>query len=156
MVIQAPQSQFARSALEGMSIVCDLAAAAREGCRAKKGLKTLIKLRERARDALDGFAPRVNHEELDSPEGVLGLTDFRKAGTSSPSTVPRVQHGEFGVIHDGERGDQVGDTGTSIPPQPQQAFWSFGFDTELATDDLGFNIDDFLNEIQENKLEIVV
>jgi len=52
VVIQAPKSEFANRALRGMSIVCDLAAAAREGCRAKKGLKTLVKLRTRAHEAL--------------------------------------------------------------------------------------------------------
>lgn len=51
-MIQAPKSEFANRALRGMSIVCDLAAAAREGCRAKKGLKTLVKLRTRAHEAL--------------------------------------------------------------------------------------------------------
>lgn len=35
-----------------MSIVCDISAAAREGCRAKKGLPILLRLRKRAHEAL--------------------------------------------------------------------------------------------------------
>jgi hypothetical protein len=37
-----------------MTIVCDIAAAARPGCRAKKGLPVLVRLRQRASEALIG------------------------------------------------------------------------------------------------------
>ena len=131
VVIQAPKSDFAQSALGGMSIVCDLAAAAREGCRAKKGLKTLLKLRQRARDAIDGVPLIQPTDVIDSPEGIIELAK-RETNATTPMYGSTPSHG------------------TDNTPI---AFWNL---SDVAPDDLGFNIDDFLNEIQENKLEIVV
>ncbi|OWZ64278.1 hypothetical protein AYX15_03919 [Cryptococcus neoformans] len=52
IAIRAPQCAFASPSFHAMSIVCDISAAAREGCRAKKGLPILIRLRKRAHGAL--------------------------------------------------------------------------------------------------------
>ncbi|WVF69574.1 hypothetical protein IAT40_004352 [Kwoniella sp. CBS 6097] len=52
IVIRAPTCAFASPAFHGMSIVCDISAAAREGCRAKKGLPILLRLKKRAHEAL--------------------------------------------------------------------------------------------------------
>lgn len=52
IAIRAPNCAFASPAFHGMTIVCDISAAAREGCRAKKGLPILIRLRKRAQDTL--------------------------------------------------------------------------------------------------------
>lgn len=52
IVIRAPTSAFASSAFDGLTIVCDIAAAAREGCRAKKGLPVLVRLRARAQQSM--------------------------------------------------------------------------------------------------------
>ncbi|WRT64573.1 uncharacterized protein IL334_001505 [Kwoniella shivajii] len=52
IVIRAPTCAFASPSFHGMSIVCDISAAAREGCRAKKGLPILLRLRKRAHEAL--------------------------------------------------------------------------------------------------------
>ncbi|WVW78218.1 hypothetical protein I302_100169 [Kwoniella bestiolae CBS 10118] len=52
IVIRAPTCAFASPSFHGMSIVCDISAAAREGCRAKKGLPILLRLRKRAHQAL--------------------------------------------------------------------------------------------------------
>ncbi len=154
VVIQAPKSKFAPTALEGMSIVCDLAAAAREGCRAKKGLKTLLKLRQRARDALDGIAPQINPETMiDSPEGLLGLT--KREGGASAMTTPSTMYTPDTSARTAELSNGAARVdGQGV--QPGAVFWDFKDDLAIAPDDLGFNIDDFLNEIQENKLEIVV
>nr|XP_019004911.1 transcriptional regulatory protein [Kwoniella mangroviensis CBS 8507]OCF68372.1 transcriptional regulatory protein [Kwoniella mangroviensis CBS 8507] len=53
IVIRAPTCAFASPSFHGMSIVCDISAAAREGCRAKKGLPILLRLRKRAHQALE-------------------------------------------------------------------------------------------------------
>ncbi|WVQ91888.1 hypothetical protein IAS59_005693 [Cryptococcus gattii] len=52
IAIRAPQCAFASPSFHAMSIVCDISAAAREGCRAKKGLPILLRLRKRAHEAL--------------------------------------------------------------------------------------------------------
>lgn len=52
IAIRAPQCAFASPSFHTMSIVCDISAAAREGCRAKKGLPILLRLRKRAHEAL--------------------------------------------------------------------------------------------------------
>ncbi|KAK8847607.1 hypothetical protein IAR55_005466 [Kwoniella newhampshirensis] len=52
IAIRAPTCAFASPSFHGMSIVCDISAAAREGCRAKKGLPILLRLRKRAHQAL--------------------------------------------------------------------------------------------------------
>lgn len=53
IAIEAPTCGFATPAFSGLSIVCDLSAAARDGCRVKEGLGTLLSLRRRARDRLE-------------------------------------------------------------------------------------------------------
>ncbi|KAL1412387.1 hypothetical protein Q8F55_000132 [Vanrija albida] len=53
IAIEAPTCGFATPAFSGLSIVCDLSAAARDGCRVKDGLGTLLRLRRRARDRLE-------------------------------------------------------------------------------------------------------
>ncbi|WOO81902.1 putative transcriptional regulatory protein [Vanrija pseudolonga] len=53
IAIEAPTCGFATPAFSGLSIVCDLSAAARDGCRVKEGLGTLLGLRRRARDRLE-------------------------------------------------------------------------------------------------------
>jgi len=52
IAIRAPISAFASPAFHGMTIVCDISAAARPGCRAKKGLPILLRLQKRAAEAL--------------------------------------------------------------------------------------------------------
>ncbi|KAK4683662.1 hypothetical protein P7C73_g6572, partial [Tremellales sp. Uapishka_1] len=52
IAIRAPSCAFASPSFNGMSIVCEISAAAREGCRAKNGLPILIRLRKRAQAAL--------------------------------------------------------------------------------------------------------
>ncbi|WVN87270.1 uncharacterized protein L203_102447 [Cryptococcus depauperatus CBS 7841] len=52
IAIRAPLCAFASPSFHGMSIVCDISAAAREGCRAKRGLPILLRLRKRAQEAL--------------------------------------------------------------------------------------------------------
>jgi hypothetical protein len=52
IAIHAPTCAYSRPAFAGMSIVCDIAAAARVGCRAKNGLPMLIRLRARAHESL--------------------------------------------------------------------------------------------------------
>jgi hypothetical protein len=61
--IEAPTCGFATPAFSGLSIVCDLSAAARDGCRVKDGLSTLLGLRKRARDKLDS-ARRLVPDQL--------------------------------------------------------------------------------------------
>nr|XP_018265258.1 transcriptional regulatory protein [Kwoniella dejecticola CBS 10117]OBR87416.1 transcriptional regulatory protein [Kwoniella dejecticola CBS 10117] len=60
IVIRAPTCAFASPSFHGMSIVCDIAHAAREGCRAKKGLPILIRLRKRAHEALSAAGKSQN------------------------------------------------------------------------------------------------
>lgn len=52
ITILAPHSAFASPALAALGIVCDISQAARPGCRAKKGLYILTRLRVRAHNAL--------------------------------------------------------------------------------------------------------
>ena len=52
ITILAPHSAFASPALASLGIVCDISQAARPGCRAKKGLYILTRLRVRAHNAL--------------------------------------------------------------------------------------------------------
>lgn len=52
IAIRAPTCAFASPAFHGMTIVCDIAAAARPGCRAKRGLPILVRLQKRASEAL--------------------------------------------------------------------------------------------------------
>lgn len=52
ITIMAPHSAFAAPSLASLGIVCDISQAARPGCRAKKGLPILARLRVRARNAL--------------------------------------------------------------------------------------------------------
>ncbi|WWD21698.1 hypothetical protein CI109_106184 [Kwoniella shandongensis] len=52
IAIRAPTCAFASPSFHSMSIVCDISAAARDGCRAKKGLPILLRLRKRAHQAL--------------------------------------------------------------------------------------------------------
>jgi hypothetical protein len=88
-----------------LSIVCDLAAAAREGCRAKKGLKTLVKLRTRAHEALtnaqsgnsgnsgnsggsSGNSGNSSHSNP-LPSGTSGANDYAGNGVDAkPNTEP--------------------------------------------------------------------
>jgi len=57
-----------------MSIVCDISAAAREGCRAKKGLPTLLRLRRRAHEALVS-ASRTNARSITTLSSLSSSVD---------------------------------------------------------------------------------
>ncbi|WVQ71091.1 hypothetical protein IAR50_000616 [Cryptococcus sp. DSM 104548] len=57
IAIRAPTCAYATPAFQAMSIVCDISAAAREGCRAKKGLPMLLRLRQRALNSLTSAVP---------------------------------------------------------------------------------------------------
>ena len=52
IAIRAPSCAFSSPSFHGMCIVCDISAVARDGCRAKRGLPVLIRLRRRAHHAL--------------------------------------------------------------------------------------------------------
>ncbi|KAI9636195.1 fungal-specific transcription factor domain-containing protein, partial [Dioszegia hungarica] len=52
IAIRAPKSAFAAPAFDGLTTVLDLATAAPPGCRAKKGLAVLLRLRARAQDSM--------------------------------------------------------------------------------------------------------
>ena len=96
-----------------MSIVCDISAAARDGCRAKKGLPNLIRLRKRAQDSLvaankpkmpSAFAGGSPPEE-DDLSHLISTAKLRRLGSSPPQqkvalgeTAPRqTQPGESGI-----------------------------------------------------------
>lgn len=76
--IRAPFSAFAGPAFSGLSIVCDISHAARPGCRAKKGLPILVRLRKRALAALKAAseAARTNprRKKVEKPEEEDDLT----------------------------------------------------------------------------------
>ncbi|ODN79453.1 hypothetical protein L202_03431 [Cryptococcus amylolentus CBS 6039] len=62
ITIHAPYSAFANPSFHAMSVVCDISAAAREGCRAKRGLPILLRLRVRAHDALAAATAAAAHQ----------------------------------------------------------------------------------------------
>jgi hypothetical protein len=67
-----------RDFLGAMSAVCDMAAASSEGCRAKKGLLILLRLRKRAHTTLAAATPveptsgRMQHSELSPDDDDVG------------------------------------------------------------------------------------
>jgi len=162
-VIQAPKSEFASQALRGMSIVCDLAAAARDGCRAKKGLKTLLKLRARAHDALiKSVEDATDSKEIHPPAPARVEQDVHQY-PSSPTvesqdeTTPTVQSGHYATP-----GNHV-DHGVYALPTFDQNF-TFGSMIlspgdgigQSPEDVLGFNIDDFLTGIRDDNFPLFV
>ncbi|WVQ75829.1 hypothetical protein IAR50_005462 [Cryptococcus sp. DSM 104548] len=62
ITIRAPNSAFANPSFHAMSMVCDISAAARDGCRAKRGLPILLRLRKRAHEALAAANAAAVHE----------------------------------------------------------------------------------------------
>jgi hypothetical protein len=66
--IEAPTCGFAVPALSGLSIVCDLSAAARDVSRVKDGLGTLLRLRLRARERLDAGSRRPDDHRRESKD----------------------------------------------------------------------------------------
>lgn len=99
--IRAPSSAFAAPAFTALSIVRDISHAARPGCRAKRGLPILTRLRKRALAALKAAneAARSNpkHKKPEKPDEeddlshLVGSAKLRrlgsgngKAGSSSP------------------------------------------------------------------------
>ncbi|OCF33828.1 transcriptional regulatory protein [Kwoniella heveanensis BCC8398] len=90
IVIRAPICAFASPAFHGMSIVCDISAAAREGCRAKKGLPILLRLKKRAHQALV-TATRSKNKGM--PEGSGEEDDLTHlAGSAKLRRVPAPLH----------------------------------------------------------------
>ena len=95
IAIRAPTSAFAAPAYQGMSIACDISAAARPGCRAKKGLPTLLRLRKRANAVLEAVQRTAKGKR--PPEGRDSVSDddlehlsasgkLRRIGGDSPHT----------------------------------------------------------------------
>ena len=75
-----------------MTIVCDIAAAARPGCRAKKGLPILRRLRERANQALVAARKYTSSASADSPivedddlSHLHNSAKLRRVGNSPPA-----------------------------------------------------------------------
>ncbi|KAL1413451.1 hypothetical protein Q8F55_001218 [Vanrija albida] len=95
IAIRAPTSAFATPAFTTMSLLCDICAAARDGCRAKNGLPLLLRLRERAAEAFNAAAAAngsVKKEpvaESDNDLGHLNQTAklVRTGSLSSPKRV---------------------------------------------------------------------
>nr|XP_019008279.1 transcriptional regulatory protein [Kwoniella pini CBS 10737]OCF47060.1 transcriptional regulatory protein [Kwoniella pini CBS 10737] len=98
VVIQAPSCAFASPSFHCMSIVCDISHAAREGCRAKKGLPILLRLRRRAHEALSAATksrkiaatnPAPEEDDLSHLAGSIKLRRIQgsshKRSSSSPS-----------------------------------------------------------------------
>ncbi|WVR09794.1 hypothetical protein IAU60_006870 [Kwoniella sp. DSM 27419] len=110
IVIRAPKCAFASPAFHGMSIVCDISAAAREGCRAKKGLPILLRLRKRAHDALSAatrLKERSNPEvttttEEDDLSHLAGSAKLRRIQLSTPrraGSSPNGPNASAGHVH---------------------------------------------------------
>jgi hypothetical protein len=89
IVIRAPNCSFAIESFSAMSDVCDISAAAREGCRAKKGLPVLLRLRTRAYEALMNAAHASPHGAIppddDDLSHIAGSTIFKRVGSSPRS-----------------------------------------------------------------------
>ncbi|WVQ98275.1 hypothetical protein IAU59_005398 [Kwoniella sp. CBS 9459] len=90
IVIRAPTCAFASPAFHGMSIVCDISAAAREGCRAKKGLPILLRLKRRAHEALVAATRSKNKGHPDASGEEDDLTHL--AGSAKLRRVPAPVH----------------------------------------------------------------
>ena len=105
-----------------MSIVCDISAAAREGCRAKRGLPILIRLRKRAHDSLVAAnkpkAPSVfalgSPPEEDDLSHLISTAKLRRIGSSPPQQL-KAAPGETT-----QRQPQPGESG--ISPHSQGSF----------------------------------
>jgi len=169
VVIQAPKSEFANQALRGMSIVCDLAAAARDGCRAKKGLKTLLKLRARAHDAMVQSAERTSDFPQHSNSAVNPSDDGRGSGRAQPypnpatvdsqdETTPNVQAMQLTPATN----DNADNNTYALPTfDPNFTFGSMILSPgdgigQSPEDVLGFNIDDFLTGIRDDNFNLFV
>jgi len=91
IAIRAPTSAFASPAYHGMTIVCDISAAARAGCRAKKGLPILLRLQKRAAEALvaagksPSLARAVPVDHDDDLSHLHTSAKLRRVGSSPPS-----------------------------------------------------------------------
>ncbi|ODO07401.1 hypothetical protein L198_00980 [Cryptococcus wingfieldii CBS 7118] len=98
IAIQAPTCAYATPAFQAMSIVCDISAAAREGCRARKGLPMLLRLRQRALNSLTSAVPvfamngmsrqgpplpaRAGEEDEDDLSHLAGGVKLRRKGVA--------------------------------------------------------------------------
>ncbi|WWC86691.1 uncharacterized protein L201_001568 [Kwoniella dendrophila CBS 6074] len=118
IVIRAPTCAFASPSYHCMSIVCDISAAAREGCRAKKGLPILLRLRKRAHDALSAATKsKVENSssggtpEEDDLSHLTGSAKLRRVQAPlrrrSPSS-PGKGSGFIGINGDGTPSPQSG------------------------------------------------
>ena len=72
-----------------MSIVCDVSAAAREGCRAKNGLPILIRLRKRAQEALS-LVSQAKTQRRDKPDAETTVTEDDLSHLISTAKLRRV------------------------------------------------------------------
>lgn len=139
--LEAPASGFATPAYSGLSIVCDLSAAAREGSRVRDGLTTLLSLRQRAQDRLRTGVPSPGSEDdevrrlllaehkrrpeklLPPPSDPTGVM----SASSADSVLPPVD-------------DPLVSTGPIMPLWPDAAS---ALEYGLALDALGLNVFDW-------------
>ncbi|WVQ79861.1 hypothetical protein IAT38_001961 [Cryptococcus sp. DSM 104549] len=125
IAIRAPTCAFASPSFHGMSIVCDISAAAREGCRAKKGLPILLRLRKRAHEALVAASRSKKSKttgegsgEEDDLSHLVGSAKLRRVQAHArrrSASIPGVGSGSGGS---GQMAGGVGAGGMDGTPSP--------------------------------------
>jgi hypothetical protein len=130
IAIRAPGCAFASPAFSGMSIVCDISAAARPGCRAKKGLPALVRLRKRAQDALVIASrakipntkqpkPKMTETEEDDLSHLSGaIPKLRRVGSSPGRKVIGSPVGITQVLAENNTQTLTGGVSTHDEPSP--------------------------------------
>lgn len=91
-----------------MSAVCDISAAARPGCRAKKGLPILVRLRKRAHEALIAASQAAKSNPMPDPSSSSFRRD-QKSGNKKKSIGPASNGPTVGVVHEEKEDDEEGE-----------------------------------------------
>lgn len=148
--LEAPASGFATPAYSGLSIVCDLSAAARDGSRVRDGLTTLLQLRKRAQERLKEGVRSPGSDDDDVRR--LLLAEVREAQPrrrpSNPTQTGMLQQPQFdtqmSASSDNSALPQIEEpivsTGPIMPLWPDAAS---ALEYGLALDALGLNVFDW-------------